>query len=64
VAAASAVSDIHHVYPISVEAKNLVIEPNPEVETIPEPDEAWLERAEAEAEIAADWDREIGEGET
>ena len=26
-------------------------------------DESWLEQAEAEAEIAAEWEREMGEGE-
>jgi len=37
-------------------------EPNEDVLTPEENDEAWLEQAESEAEIATDWEREEEEG--
>lgn len=42
--------DRAHAYPMNVEADNRDLEP--------ENDEAWLEQAEAETEIEADWERE------
>jgi hypothetical protein len=54
-----AVCESDHAYPFSVEAKDRSdTGPNPAPEALSESDEAWLEQAEAEAEIAAEWERD------